>query len=209
MATLGELKAQIANDLARPDLTNEIAQALVDAIDELGDETFYFLAEEEDGLTTALTPTLALPSNFRRLRMLTVTVGTQRKDLPPEHHQITYDEYRARNWGTSSGIGEPCDYALWNERVWFDPTPDREYTVTFSYFGPKLPLPEEDTTSNAWTTDAAQLLRAKAKSLLFRDVIRNLEHWQIQEGAANSWKRKLLGRSAAQESTFRVRPRSF
>jgi hypothetical protein len=209
MATLSELKAQIANDLARPDLTNEIAQALADAVDELGDNPFYFLAEEEDASTVASTPTIAQPSNFRRLRMLTVTNGTQRKDLPPDRHQISYDEYRSRVWDATSGVGEPSAYAFWNELVYLDPIPDQVYTITFSYFGPKLALPADESTSNAWTADAASLLRAKSKSLLFRDVIRNLEQWQIQEAVANSWVRKLLGRSAAQESTYLTRPRRF
>jgi hypothetical protein len=36
-----------------------------------------------------------------------------------------------------------------------------------------------------------------------------MEQWQIQEAVANSWVRKLLGRSAAQESTYLTRPRRF
>lgn len=209
MATLATLKSRIATDLARTDLTADIANAIADAVDEYSDKTFYFLMEEADRSAVALTPTVPLPDNFRRLQMLTVTVGSDRRDLPPKRHQITYDEYRARVWNTASGTGEPCDYALWNELVYFDPTPDAIYTITFSFFGPAVGVPATDLDSNAWTTDGEQLIRFKAKELLYRHRIRNLEQASVMEGEALKWERRLLGRSAAQQVTYRARPRYF
>lgn len=208
MGTLAALKSRIATDLARTDLTADIANAITDAIDEYSDTPFYFLMEEGTRSTVAGTPTVALPDNFRRLQMLTVTAGSQRKDLPPEKHQISYDEYRARVWDTS-GRGEPCDYAIWNELVHFDPVPDAVYVMTFSFFGPVVGVPATDDASNAWTTEAEQLIRAKAKSLLYRDRIRNLEQASIQADVAAMWKARLLGRTAAQSCTYRARPRWF
>jgi hypothetical protein len=208
MGTLAALKTRIATDLARPDLTSDIANAIADAIDEYSDTPFYFLMEESTRSTVAGTPTVALPDNFRRLQMLTVTAGSQRKDLPPERHLISYDEYRERIWDTSSR-GEPCDYAIWNELVHFDPVPDAVYVMTFSFFGPVVGVPATDDASNAWTTEAEQLIRAHAKMLLYRDRIRNLEQAQVQERAALRHKARLLGRTAAQSCTYRARPRYF
>ena len=211
MTTLGALKTRIADDLGRSDITSAsavVANAVADAIDELGDVPFYFLMEEGTGDTVAGDPNLVLPEGFRRPYMITVTVGGDRKDLPPLRHQIPYDEYRSRIWNTTSR-GEPCDYAFWDGQIWFDPVPDAVYTITFSFWGPVAGVPANDAASNAWTTDAAQLVRAKAKALIFRDRIRNLEQAQVQEGVALSWKNRLLSRSRAQSLTGFMRPRRF
>lgn len=211
MSTLGVLKTRIATDLGRSDITSAsdvVSNAIADAIDELGDIPFYFLMEESTGSTVAGDPNLALPDNFRRMYMVSVTVGSDRKDLPPDRNQIPYNEYRSRVWNTTSR-GEPCDWALWDGQIWFDPVPDAVYTITFSYWGPEVGVPANDGSSNAWTTDAAQLVRAKAKALIFRDRIRNLEQAQVQEGVALTWQRKLLSRSRAQSLTGYMRPRRF
>lgn len=210
MTTLGNLKSRVASDLARSDLTTDIANAISDAIDEYGDVPFYWLMEEATVSTVAGTATVALPTSFRRLHMLTVTDSAgDREDLPPGRNQISYEEYRARVWNTSSSRGQPCEYAIWNELVWFDPTPDAVYTITFSYFGPVVGVPATDGDTNAWTTTAEQMVRAKAKALIFRDVIRNVAQWQVQEKAAGDWKRKHLSRTAAQSLTYRTQPSTF
>src|SRR5215510_6782892 len=52
MASFGELKTLIANDLRRSNLTSEIAQAVLDAIDDHSTERFWFNETTEYTLTT-------------------------------------------------------------------------------------------------------------------------------------------------------------
>lgn len=207
MATLGTMKSRIATELARSDLTTDIATAIMDAVDEFSDVPFYFLTEEVEADTTAGVPTLALPTGFRRLQMVTVTVGTQRYDMPPDRDQITYEEYRARNWDTTR-LGQPRNFAIFEQNYYFDPTPDQAYTITSSFVY-KRDVPASDGSSNAWTTDAEAMIRAKAKALLYRDRIRNLEQASVQEAVAQSWRVRLLSRSAAQMARGICVPATF
>lgn len=65
-------------------------------------------------------------SDFKWLQSLAIANG-----FYPE--RITLDEYQKLIEGSSSVEGEPYKYALWNDAVYFYPTPGDAYTVNVFY----------------------------------------------------------------------------
>lgn len=58
--------------------------------------------------------------------------------------------------------GEPRHFAYFKEQIRLYPIPDAAYTVTLSYIY-RLTALSDDADSNAWTTDAEELIRQSAK----------------------------------------------
>jgi len=84
-----------------------------------------------------------------------------------------------RNWEYIDNISTlpismamPEDWAYRALTIRLYPIPDRAYTIT-AYDVPRLTMLSADTDSNAWTNDAEELIRARAKVDLIENVIRD------------------------------------
>lgn len=172
MATLGTMKTRIADELARTDLTTQIAAAISSAI-ETYDRKRTIWNETTGTFTTASGTEYYSSSNFSPLNNgiteidgMFITIGTSRYQLTKR----TMDEIEGWAQGTSAA-GDPTDYCWYkqNFRLW--PVPNATRTITVAYVA-KLGTPASDGASNAWTTEAEQLIRTVAKIDLMENVIR-------------------------------------
>ena len=200
MADLATLKSRIASDLVRTDLTSQIAYAINDAIAEYQGRRFSFNQTRGTFSTVAGTDFYTtIPTDIAELDTVSLTVSGDTRPIRPASH----DQLERLVTNTTSR-GQPSLYAWYAEKLRLYPVPDAVYTVTLSYLQ-KIAAPSTDGTSNEWTTEAEQLIRACAKRILCRDVLRDQEAaMAAAEAEAIAFRR--LKREALQLDTGSLAP---
>lgn len=192
MANLSTLKARIAADLRRNDLTSDIGYAIADAVAEYQGSRFYF-NQARDSFTTVAgtefyesgTDPQDIPDDIAEVDSLTVTVNGR-------VYQMDKWAFGVSEWinSTSTSRGQPTNWAWYAQKVRLYPVPDNAYTVTISYLQ-KIAAPTADGDENAWTTEAEILIRSCAKKILYRDVLKNPARAAEAEAAEMNAKRRL------------------
>jgi hypothetical protein len=175
VATLGDLKARIADELLRSDLTAQIAKAITSAIAHYGRQEFYFNQARSSGTFNTVasqewysTSDLAAIATSPRIISLTLVNDTTRYEIT----RRTFDEIEVMASDSVAG-GMPTDWAYWRKQVRLWPIPDQVWSITMNYVD-RLAAPADDASSNAWTLedDAEELIRTRAKIDLLVNVIR-------------------------------------
>lgn len=174
LPTFGDMQARIADELDRSDLTVQIKRAIVSAVRHYARRRFWFtessftfstvagqrVYSEADAPEIAATPSIeVINGDFFNTRI-------------PLHKQSF--KYVDRKTSQTLSRGQPEDWAYYSRQIWLYPVPDRAYTLT-AFHIPTLTELSNDTDSNAWTSDAEELIRTHAKIDLMRNVIRGPE----------------------------------
>lgn len=165
MSDLAALKARIADELNRSDLTSQIASAITRAIEFYADERFSFNEGRLTLSTTANSDYADYPTGLRKIDSVYATVAGHRYELVKRE----FDELD-RWHGASDTSGQPLDYAVRGTQFYIYPTPNAAYAlaVTGIYDQPAL---SADTDTNAWCTGVAQdLITARCKYTIARDI---------------------------------------
>lgn len=182
MSTYAELKAQIADDLRRSDLTSQIARAVLSSVRDHGAERFWF--NETRSYTRALSAGTseyslseqAPVSRFVKIDWVKVPIGGIDSELTrvdPREMEILH---------ASTVTGSPCDWTMYADRIRFYPTPDASYTATIAGHYRLVEL-EDETDENAWTTEAFDLIRYSALKRIFAFPVRNPDMAQMATAA--------------------------
>lgn len=210
MTTLADLQNRIISEINRDDLVDVLAantnQAISDAIEDYGNERFWF--NEDIVTTTALSGQqyTALPSGYESIDELYVQVGGVQFRMRQKTNQYIQDLY------TIPQIGQPLIWAPlgYQARLW--PTPNQTYPLTWLTVSDVAPalvygaIPDVANQINNWTTDGMWLICARAKEFLYRNVLKDpdsavLAHQDVEEAYSN-----LKGISNRRLSTGRMRP---
>lgn len=154
MATLSDIKSLVAGDLHRGDLTAQIATAITDAIDYYSREKFYFLEGRATASTVNGEAFVAVPSDMQSLDSLLITISGSKSPI----ERVNYIEIDEMDSG--SYTGSPSMWAYYADQIRLYPVPNAVYTITLSYHKKLSAL--SDNGSNAWTTDARNLIRHRA-----------------------------------------------
>jgi hypothetical protein len=169
MGTLGQLKARIASDLSRDDLTSQIADAVSDAIKFYARERFWFNSTRSLTFATVAgqaaygAADLAAIANLVRIDAL-FTVQNQ-SVIPLDRYEPV--DFEVLGNAASGGVPVAFTYVDQSIRLW--PTPNDALTMRLHAH---VRLPDAaDGDSNAWTDDAEELIRSHAKLLLSTDVL--------------------------------------
>lgn len=170
MSDFATLKARIADELNRSDLTSQIASAVPRAIEHYARERFDFNEGRSTATLTIDNQYVDFPSGLRVVDEVYATVGGYTYDLTRrEFDEIEY-------WsGASNTSGQPLDYAMRNRQFRIYPTPNAAYvlTVTGIYDEPAL---SADDDTNDWCTDiAADLINYRVQFLMYRDILKDRE----------------------------------
>lgn len=206
--TLGDLKQRIIDETNRDDLADDLLAALNriigDAIDYYAAERWWFTEVRATSTCIIGNEYLALPTGMRLLDRPFLVVGNVRFDLTKRSMEQIEQLY------TTVISGQPTDFAVFggNIRLW--PTPAQAYTIIW------LEVPDADAldyttdaSSNVWTLNAAPLVAARAKIILYRDYLSASEqdpriaNAMSQEKEAYS---RLKGETNRRISTGRMRP---
>lgn len=196
MSTLAIMKARVADELARDDLTSQISYAISDAITAYSDERWFFSETRDLALTTVASQEfydsddLAAIATLTKIDYLTVYVGNQPFQLlPMKSFEI---EWAVQN-GTSTG--QPSWYAYYNRQFRFYPIPDAAYTVRIAGSTVVAAPATDAEADNAWMTHAERLIRSRAKMELALHVLKDTELAAVMQQAVTEAEDQLRGRT--------------
>lgn len=176
MTTQTIMKARIADELARSDLTSQIAYAITDAIAAYEDERFHF--NESRALTFSTVASQEFYSStdnanigkVQKIDYVKVYIGNQAYDL---RYERPADMESLSVSGTQ--IGTPWAYTWYGNQIRLYPTPDQVYTVRIGA-AYKVAAPATDgEADNPWMTHAERLIRSRAKLELALHVLKDTE----------------------------------
>lgn len=197
--TLGDLKTRIADELARSDLTSQIALAVTDAIDLASKNRFWFNEVRDLQIQLAANQAYHSDSNVDvlvEIDQLYLLLNTnQRWNL----HAANNARLDALYNGTPA-VGLPVRFSRYGSELRFWPTPDQTYTAYLNGFTKGQPL-SLDTDSNFWTTYGEKLVRAIAKTILYAEVIRNSDEAERNDMLAQRYALDLASQSEGRAMT--------
>jgi len=212
MSTLAIMKARIADELARSDLTSQIAYAITDAITAYEDERFHFNESRAttfstvDGQEFYSSSDAAAIGNIQKIDYVKVYVGNQPHDLgyerPGDMESLSLN-------GTQEGT--PWSYTWYGNQIRLYPVPDQAYTIRIGA-SVKVAAPASDAeASNSWMTHAERLIRSRAKLELALHVLKDTELAQTMITAVEEAFEQLKGRTnlLTQAGQGRVRAMEF
>lgn len=209
MGTLGEMQDRIADELARDDLSAQITKAIKSAIQHYERRRFYFnetrdiefsLSDGQEFYSSADNPDIPRIVDIDRV---TVTVSNNRYTLTPR----TYGYLESISAGVErSSI--PEDYAYYAEQLRIYPIPNQNAPVRVSGVV-RLSTLSASTDSNAWTTDAEELIRTHAKRDLYAHVIRDIDEALVMQTYEQGVLQMLDAETTSRASSGRVMPSQF
>lgn len=210
MTTQTVMKARIADELARSDLTSQIAYAITDAIDRYQAERFWFNESRDLTFSTVASQEYytssdnSLIPNLYAIDYVVMTVGGVVNEL--SRYTPAQIERLSDN-GTQTG--EPTSYAYFQKKIRLYPVPTQVYTVRAAGHV-KVAAPASDNEAdNVWMTDAERLIRARAKYNIALDVLRDTDLATVQAAAVNDAHEQLKGRTNRQVGTGIIAPTCF
>lgn len=185
MATFATLKSQIADDLARTDLTTQINTAVLDAVTFYERRRFYFNEARDLTFSTVAAQefyTSADNANIPNLlevdgaKIIITTTNVYPLDI------VTNDSLENISQNVTLDAGQPQYLSYFNQQIRLYAIPSDVWTVRV--WGVKsLTALSLDADSNAWTTDARDLIRARAKWDLYTHVIKDFEQASVMNAA--------------------------
>lgn len=155
--TLGTMKARIADELARSDLTTQIQSEIQSAINHYKHRRFLFNELEATSVTVKDEEFIAAPADMIEIDQFRVTISNRTYPLDP----VAYGEITDVDETLYSG--HPVRYALYNQQIRLYPTPNDAYPLIISYLTEFGPL-NQDTDTNAWMDDGEELIRERARA---------------------------------------------
>ena len=172
MSTLGTMKARIARELRRNNISGEIENAISTAIDAYQSEPWSFTESRTTTFDTVDGTEFysGSLSDLIKIDYVKIIIGTTPYTLEAG------DPSQIESWSQSAGIeGEPTTYVWYGEQMRLYPVPDSVWVVrvagTFKVAEPD----DDDEADNAWMTKAERLIRSRAKWELAVHVLHDEE----------------------------------
>lgn len=163
MATYGEVQSRIAREIARPDLIAAIPEHISGVIRTYQSTKFWFNEGTYTASTVASQSNYGFDSGFVELDSIKITANGSSYPL----NCVPYAYLDAID--TIGTTGVPDTYATYAEEFRLYPTPDGIYTLTVAYTKELAALSTYAST-NAWTTEALNLLVAATKRSLLESA---------------------------------------
>lgn len=160
MATYGAVVQRIIDELPRGDtsITAIVQQQLLSAIDFYTTDRFWFNEKQTTLTTSSSLAYYSYPSDLLETDSVVIFNGGNKYTLDP----MTYQEMDAIDSGTS--FGRPCWYSTYGKQFRLYPVPNATYTFIVSHQYTIATL-SASTETNAWTTEAESLIRARTLKL--------------------------------------------
>lgn len=210
MTTLAIMKARVADELARSDLTSQIAYAITDAIERYQPDRFWFNESRDLTFSTVASQEYytsadnALIPDIYAIDYVAITVSSTVHSLSrysPEQMEGLSDN--------ATQTGEPYAYTYYQKKIRLYPVPTQVYTIRVAGHV-KVAVPASDSeASNVWMTDAERLIRARAKLNLALDVLHDGDLATAMTAMIDEAYSQLKGRTNRQVGTGVIRSVQF
>lgn len=179
MTTYVILRNRIAREVstvttaAATPYSSEIASAVLSAVAHWAREPFYFNTKTNTFSTVAnqeyySSSDLADIATLVHIQTMTVTQNSFKSPVRP----MDFD--KINDWQNGSVKALPAYFAYYKQNIRLYPIPDAVYTMTLAYVY-KLTALSADGDSNAWTTDAEELIRCHAKADLYENLLKEYD----------------------------------
>jgi hypothetical protein len=210
--TLGFMEDKIADQIARSDLTTQIAECINDAILFYQPHRFIFSEGRDTSLSTVIGQEfygvaddilLGLNGLFE-FDYITVTIGTAQFDLPryqPEDIELLSQS------GTQ--MGQPQCYSYYNYQMRLYPVPSAVYPLTIAAHQRIAPPAADNTTGNPWMVDGAQLILSRAKYQIALHYTQDMDEAQRMTAAVTEAFDEILARTNLLAGTGLIRPTNW
>lgn len=210
MTTQTIMKARIADELARSDLTSQIAYAITDAIERYQSDRFWFNESRDVTFSTVASQeyytssdSASIPDIYA-IDYVAMTVGSNVQILRREPPIVLE---RLSDNGTQTG--EPHSFAYFQKKIRLYPVPSAVYAVRVSGHV-KVAAPASDgEASNVWMIDAERLIRARVKLELATHVLKDVELAAAMGQAVTEAYDQLKGRTNRQLGSGSIQSVAF
>lgn len=211
MTTLASLKSRIADDLARPDLTTQIANEITSAIQFYQNKRFYFNETRSSTFVTVATQARYTSSDDADIPLFFDLDCVFLEDTNSQTHELSpYGIDRMEHLqDNSASSGEPYAYLYHAQTFTLYPIPDAVYTVRPIGAIVKAVPASDAETGNVWMTEAYELIRCRAKRYLAAHVLRDLEMAQVMGVAESEALMELQRRNMSRMTTGTIEATSF
>ncbi len=213
MSTLGTMKSRVADDLARSDLTSNIASSITTAIERYQSDRFWF--NESRTLTfstvagtteyTALTGDTDHTKNLYSIDYAMLVIDATNIDklgfIDPARMEYLL--------GASSSQNQPYSYSYYDKTIRLYPIPSAVWTVRIAAHIKRDAPAADDTANNVWMTDAERLIRSRAKYELAVHVLKDPEMAIAMTAAVTEAYDQLKGQTNKQLGTGSMAPMCF
>lgn len=200
MPTLGDLKTRIYSELHYTEST-AVQNAVESAIRSFNDQRFWF-NEAQSTFVASLTTLYALSTAIPNLAELdTLKVWVNSRPFLLSRKPWAYLE----DIDQGTGTGTPTDYAIHHEMLRIYPSPSATYTVEASYCK-KISLTASADATGVWTNEAFDLIRHRAKALVYAEWMLDTENAQRCETLAQMELDRLQRQTSRYKSTDRIEP---
>lgn len=186
MSTYVQLQSRIADDLDRTDLTSQIKQCILLAVQHYKNERFWFNEVKASAAASVGSAQVGAPSDILRLDHLYIVVSGIDIELKPSDLNSII-EFRP------TGNGRPTSYCYYENQFELDRLSDSAYTLHL-YYLKELTALSADSDTNGWTTDGEDLIVFHAEKMLYANVIHDTAKAataELQEMAALTAMRSL------------------
>lgn len=200
MTTLATMKAVIADEMMRDDLTSQIALKITEAIKFYQSKRFFF--NETDGIEFQTLSTDTIPYLYD-IDAVYVLIGNDwnlMSKISPEQWRIL---------STSTTTGQPVNWVYFQEEMRIYPDPDQEYTIKImAHYRVQEPASDAEE-GNRWMVEGEALIRHYAKGLLFRDVLYDVEKAAICFASSEAEYRNINSTTNKMNKTGFMAPTEF
>lgn len=177
MSTLATLKAEIADDLKRSDMTTAIAAEIPRAIEFYQKEHLFFKESYSSTFDTVADQVYYGASDdadiplFVGFEAVKIRVANNDYNLV----RLDIDMFETLNDAQTSS-GQPTNYVYYNQQIGLYIPPDGVYTVTMIGNLEAAAPASDGETDNVWMTDGFKLIRAHTVAQLARFKTREYEY---------------------------------
>lgn len=200
MSTLGDLESRIYREIHKT-LSTDVRNAVLEAVEHYKTDRFWF-NEASVSFNVSLTSVYALS---------TIIPDMVKIDSLKVYQNSTAYLLTRTSWQTLDlvDVGNvtsttPTDYAVHHEMLRLYPTPNATTSATVIYHK-AITLSSSATASNAWTNEAADLIRHRAKALLYAGVLLDPAAAQVEQSMENQTLNRLFARSAKITSSGKLK----
>lgn len=208
MATFEDMRARIADDLNRTDLTTQIQKAINRAIEHYEKERFWFNENVWSFSCSSATEQVAFSAaNTTDLKEIDkVTITRNSSDIYPLD-RITYQELRDTATTGVTHTNVPVDYSIFKNTWFFYPVPDQNYVI-HAYGQKSYATLSASADTNDFTTDAEDLIEARARWWLYAHILKDAGQAAVAKATEMEALSALREKTTNLISTGRIRPAS-